>query len=156
MRRAFTMIELMVASLLLAMVVTILTMMFNQSSIAWRTGIAGVSDLHDSRVALGAFHEKTDEILPGVNGQDLKYRTVSIWDQSKDNQLVSDRACAEVQSANGNIDFTLDDARKGAAKGVPTGSSVGGKLFIVGVRSAGPDGEFETADDVTTWPEDIQ
>ena len=34
MRRAFTMIELLVATMLLAMLVTILTMMFNQSSIA--------------------------------------------------------------------------------------------------------------------------
>ena len=45
MKKGFTIIELLVASLLLGLLVTILTMVFNQSSIAWRIGTAGVSDL---------------------------------------------------------------------------------------------------------------
>ena len=49
MRRAFTMIELLVATMLLAMLVTILTMMFNQSSIAWTTGLASVTGLGNAR-----------------------------------------------------------------------------------------------------------
>ena len=44
-RSGFTLIEMLVASLLLGMLVTILTMVFNSSSIAWRTGKAGVSQL---------------------------------------------------------------------------------------------------------------
>ena len=50
MRRGFTILELLVASLLLGMLVTILTMIFNQSSIAWRTGVAGVADLDEEQI----------------------------------------------------------------------------------------------------------
>ena len=49
MKKGFTILELLVASLLLGMLVTILTMIFNQSSIAWRTGTAVVEDLGDVR-----------------------------------------------------------------------------------------------------------
>ena len=49
MRKGFTLLEVMVASLLLAMLVTILTMIFNQSSIAWTTGTASVAGLGDVR-----------------------------------------------------------------------------------------------------------
>ena len=45
MKRGFTILEMLVASLLLGMMVTVLTMIFNQSSIAWRTGIAGVVEI---------------------------------------------------------------------------------------------------------------
>ena len=45
MRRGFTILELLVAALLLGMLVTVLTMIVNQSSIAWRTGVAGLLDM---------------------------------------------------------------------------------------------------------------
>ena len=45
MKKGFTLLEVLVASLLMGMLVTILTMIFNQSSIAWRTGRASVADL---------------------------------------------------------------------------------------------------------------
>ena len=54
MRRGFTLLELMVASLLLSMLVTVLTMVFNSASIAWRTGTAGVAELKDVRTELAA------------------------------------------------------------------------------------------------------
>ena len=31
----------------------------------------------------------------------------------------------------------------------------GGKSFIVGVRSAGPDRKWETEDDISTWPDEV-
>lgn len=96
MRKAFTVLELLVASLLLSMLVTILTMIFNQSSIAWTTGIASVDRLSGVRVKMSAFHDIEDDILPGLGQDDissggssdnreLTYRTVSIfkgWDGS--------------------------------------------------------------------------
>ena len=48
-REGFTLVEVLVASLLLGMLVTILTMVFNQSSIAWRTGKASVSVIDKMR-----------------------------------------------------------------------------------------------------------
>ena len=44
-RNGFTLVEVLVASLLLGMLVVILTMVFNQSSIAWRTGKASVAEM---------------------------------------------------------------------------------------------------------------
>ena len=93
-KSGFTVLELLVASLLLSMLVTILTMIFNQSSIAWTTGVASMSEQSGVRVKLSAFHDVEDDILPGL-GQDgissggstdnreITYRTVSIfkgWD----------------------------------------------------------------------------
>ena len=48
-QRGFTLIEVLVASLLLGMLVVILTMVFNQSSIAWRTGKASVAEMDGMR-----------------------------------------------------------------------------------------------------------
>ena len=45
MKKAFTVLELLVATMLLAMLVTILTMIFNQSSVAWTIGIASLTGL---------------------------------------------------------------------------------------------------------------
>ena len=44
-RNGFTLLEVLVASVLMGMLVTILTVIFNQSAIAWRTGKAGVADM---------------------------------------------------------------------------------------------------------------
>ena len=65
MKKGFTLLELMVASLLLSMLVTVLTMVFNSSSIAWRTGTAGVAELKNVRTELGTFHDIMDDLLPG-------------------------------------------------------------------------------------------
>ena len=37
-KNGFTLLEILVASMLMAMLITILTMVFNSSSIAWNTG----------------------------------------------------------------------------------------------------------------------
>ena len=50
----FTLLEVLVASMLLAMLITILTMVFNSSSIAWTMGKAGVADMATVRNNLSA------------------------------------------------------------------------------------------------------
>jgi len=160
MRNGFTLIEVLVASLLLGMMVTILTMVFNSSSIAWRTGTAGVAQLNDTRRQLGAFHDVRDEILPGLgdrtakgNSRSLTYRTVSLWQKNSDN-LRTDRAYANVQWS-GAPQFTMGDAAAGKQYTVEGGRTQGGSLFTVGVRSAGPNREFGDEDDITTWPDEV-
>ena len=164
MRRGFTLLELMVASLLLAMLVTALTMIFNQSSIAWRTGVAGVAELGESRRSLGTFREICDDLLPGLgdsnpgagsgDSRNLNYRTVSVF--RKDSDGLRPRAYEAVGSWDKAPSISISDARQGAAKSVQgAGSGQSSSLFTVGVRSAGPDREFNTSDDITTWPEDV-
>lgn len=179
-RRGFTVLELLVASLLLSMLVTVLTMIFNQSSIAWRTGVAGVVELDRVRVRLGTLHDAEDDILPGL-GQDnvmsgssdnreVKYRTVSIfkgWDGRT--EILPDG----VPRINGNclgrlydgvqwdgeasaVQFQIGDARVGRSNtSVGSGTVRGGSAFAVGVRSAGPDRKWDTEDDINTFPEEV-
>ena len=68
-RSGFTLIEMLVASLLLGMLVTILTMVFNSSSIAWRTGKAGVSQLSLMRRQLSLAQNRADNLLPRIDTQ---------------------------------------------------------------------------------------
>lgn len=161
MRRGFTLIELLVASLLLGILVVIMTMLFNSSSIAWRTGTAGVALLGDMRRQLGSFHDIRDEVLPGVgstakgDARPIAYRTVSLW-QKNSSQLRTDRAYEQITFARGlsASDFQ-GTGNLGQQKSLEGGQTAGSGLFTVGVRSAGPDGEFGTDDDITTWPDEV-
>ena len=161
MRRGFTLIELLVASLLLGILVVIMTMLFNSSSIAWRTGTAGVALLGDMRRQLGSFHDIRDEVLPGVgstakgDARPIAYRTVSLW-QKNSSQLRTDRAYEQITFARGlsASDFQ-GTGNLGQLKTLESGQTAGSGLFTVGVRSAGPDGEFGTDDDITTWPDEV-
>ena len=173
MRKGFTILELLVASLLLGMLVTILTMIFNQSSIAWRTGVGGVVNLNKSRRALGTFHDIRDNVLPGLGQQNatggsgdnrtLDYRTVSLWDDTKRNQLRTPTQRAfnkDVTIDWGNAwKFGIGDAKTAIANDPLSGgedSNPNGRNgFSVGVRSLGPDGKPDTPDDINTWPEEI-
>ena len=166
MRRGFTLIELMVASVLLGMLMVVLTMIFNQSSIAWRTGVTGVAELGDTRRALGAFREISDEILPGVgdkkvtggnsDNRNINYRTVSLWQKNGTGLRTGQRAY-DMVSWGFAPSITLADAMKGASKGISSaGAGQSASLFTVGVRSAGPDRKFDTDDDFTTWPENVE
>ena len=165
MKRGFTLIELMVASVLLGMLVVVLTMIFNQSSIAWRTGVATVASLGDTQRALGTFQEISDDILPGLGDQNvtggagdnrnLNNRTVSLWDG--DALRLGRRAYDTVTGWGNAPQQTMANAKTGKAQsinGAGNGQSAG--LFTVGVMSAGPDRKFGTDDDITTWPEDVE
>ena len=166
MKKGFTIIELLVASLLLAMLVTILTMMFNQSSIAWRTGTAGIVNLNKTRMNLGASADIRDDVLPGLGDKNAKggsgdsrsiaYRTVSLWDTSDANDLRKKNRAYEEINWDGAPSFTIEQAKSADSYSVSDkedGQSV--SLFSVGVRSLGPDGKPDTEDDINTWPEEI-
>ena len=148
-RKGFTLLEVMVASLLLGMLVTALTMVFNQSSVAWRVGMAGVVNLNDTRSDLGKKHDNYDNILPGLKTkEDMEYRAVSLWENG---QLRTDRAFGAATES-----LSYSDAKTAKAQDISSasaGQSV--SLYTVGVRSYGPDGRLGTADDLTTYPEGL-
>ena len=87
MRRGFTILELLVATLLLGVIVTILTMIFNQSSASWRIGIASVSDMDDIRNNMAELREEADNAF--AHGGRF-YRAVGLWSDSGE---LRDRAC---------------------------------------------------------------
>lgn len=165
MRKGFTILELLVASLLLGMLMTILTMMFSQSSIAWRTGIAGVSDMDDIRDNMAEIREEADNAF--VWG-DKMYRITTLWDESG---KLLDRACdapgsrADKDRYHANFLKTKESDWSGADKKsklwvsgrnlLSVGSSRNRTMdtYTVNVMSAGPDRTFDTYDDVWSWPD---
>ena len=149
-RNGFTLLEVMVACLLMGMIVSALTMIFNQSSIAWRTGMAGVVNLYDTRTDLGRKHDNYDNILPGLKtAEDMGYRAVSLW---KNGQLRTDRA---FDTATEPLSYS--DAKTARAQSLASASSGWSvSLFTIGVRSAGPDRVWGTPDDLSTYPYEEQ
>ena len=162
MRRAgFTVLELLVASLLLTMLVTVLTMIFNQSSIAWRTGVAGVRDLGDVRRKMGAYHDIEDDVLPGLGksgeSHEIKYRTVSIfekWSGSGTPNTTTGRLYEEIDGK-----YKIDENDVRSLEGISVDSGSGNNkqdAYVVGVMSAGPDKDFsKAADNISTYPEEV-
>ena len=168
MRKGFTILELLVASLLLGMLMTILTMIFNQSSIAWRTGMAGDLDLKVARDNIAEVRDEADNVFVWNN---KLYRHTSLW--RPDGQL-RDRACdaPDSESASDYVAMMLGGSSRsgnGAWIGslsslklndlkvntVNGGSASSAKNFTVNVMSAGPDRVFKTYDDIWSWPDDF-
>ena len=170
MKKGFTIIELLVASLLLGLLVTILTMVFNQSSIAWRIGVAGVSDLDDIRDNVAELREEADNaFIANMGGSCQLFRHVGLWDANGD---LRDRACdapgSQVQSEGGgklraNIlrSHLPVSATTKQSDVTPFNVGMGGangrsRTYSVNVMSAGPDKTFDTWDDSWSWPDDFE
>ena len=168
-QNGFTILELLVASLLLSMLVTIMTMVFNQSSISWRTGVAGVVELGETRMQLGVLHDVEDDALPGlgqsgkvVDNRDVAYRTVSMF------RKWSGSGAPTAPGTGGRLYDTINwqtapqqgttagNALNGGYFSIGGGSSRGGDAYAVGVRSSGPDRKFGTPDDISTFPEEVK
>ena len=154
MKRAFTILELLVASLLLGMLVTILTMLFNQSSIAWRTGVAGVADLDDVRTNIADLRDDADNAYIWNNNVQ---RLVGLWD---DGGNLRKRAWdfEGEGSVKGTVISLKDDSKLSEIKTVSVGSGDSGssiKTYSVNVKSAGPNREFNDYDDIWSFPDEI-
>ena len=157
MRRGFTLIELMVASLLMAMLLTILTMIFNQSSIAWSTATAGEVALGDVRRDISDNAYLSDNLLED-RGSLQGLQVVPLWNPTPggSDMLRTDTSGRAVdrnglQGAGVDMrDPRADSQTISLGGGTPKGQDT----YVVGVTSNGPDGEPETWDDITTNPQD--
>ncbi len=157
MKKGFTILELLVASLLLGMLVTILTMIFNQSSIAWRTGVASVADLDDVRSNIAAVRDEADNLYVWKNDAML---LLSPWD---DDGNIRSRAVSTGNEASSRAQTVLQGINASTTQQNLPSASVGSanagsgeKAYIVNVKSAGPDREFETWDDIWSFPDDFE
>ena len=173
MRRGFTIIELLVASMLLGLLTSILTMIINQSAVAWRTGTASVADLDGVRDNLAVLREEADNAF--VWDGEIR-RIVGLWDR---NGQLNDRACdapgTAVNSADrGRWRANLLSQKVPSLKSLSTnprnpvwrsgqndlvvGQGTGANsedTYVVNVMSAGPDREFDTWDDIWSYPDDF-
>ena len=157
MKKGFTIIELLVASMLLGMLVTILTMVFNQSSIAWRTGVAGSSDLSRTRRDVALIREEADSVFVANNET---HQLLGIW---KDDGTLRTRACnAASESSQRPTKITgLNDSTR--LTSLPSVSVQGAgafsgnhKTYIVNVMSDGPDRIPNTKDDIWSFPDEFE
>lgn len=162
MRKGFTIIELMVASLLLAMLVTVLTSIFNQSSIAWRTGTAGVADLDAVRNTVAEVRDEADNAF--VHNQRV-YSLTGLWD---DDGNLRKRACdadetprarllqnrIEIDSAT-DRPVTWKGGKNVLSVGTGGASNASRTTYTINVKSAGPDQTFNTFDDIWSFPDEF-
>ena len=170
----FTLLEVLVASILLGMLITILTMVFNSSSIAWSTGKASVAEMDEVRQKMAAASIAADNAMPrvDVNSPQTWGVLVSPWDARGDlrKRGIVKMSESKVASRIWNMLQTKFDMQKGqTGKGEwvrksnkplwgvlqPGSVKVSGKAkdYVVGVWSLGPDGKENTGDDISTWPD---
>lgn len=164
----FTLLEVLVASMLMAMLITILTMVFSSSSIAWSTGKAGVSEMDNVRHDMSDLGRVADNAVPRVDRQDLSKWGYLVGPWKADGTLRR-RAIEEnmpgtsLQMSSMADDFggsspgkwNRDTGRRLWASTQPRSVKISGnaKMFIVGVWSLGPDGQENSGDDISTWPD---
>ena len=157
-RGGFTLLEMLVASLLLSMMVVALSMVFSSSASAWRIGRAGVDGLHEMRHTFSYCQIAADNALPNLRGEGTGVGYVrAVW---LNGDSFVDAGGASVSVKRG-FD-TRSDGRAGVdtsgrrpyVKNISGGSVNGNgfKNYIVGAGSAGPDHKWDTKDDIVTWP----
>ena len=169
MRRGFTILELLVATLLLGVLVTILTMIFNQSSASWRIGIASVSDMDDIRDNMAELHEEADNAFTFKSATQTRYlyRIVGLWN---DNGALRDRACDAP-----NSEVAREDSGKYRANLLCTvaglsadpkpkdmqpiavgnvGDNTSYRAYTVNVMSGGPANDLEDWQAIWSFPDD--
>ena len=163
MRKGFTIIELLVASVLLGLLVTILTMVFNQSSIAWRTGQAVTAGMDRVRDNIAEIREEADNAyiwnnevhrVLGLWNEQGELRTRA-WDVDAESQNDADRALF-IRAKGGNLTDSsgLEDFKIIAVGSGDAGGAL--KTYTVNVKSAGPDKEFNTWDDIWSFPDEFE
>ena len=164
MKKGFTIIELLVASLLLGILMTILTMVFNQSSISWRTGMAGLVDMGKIRAGLAEVREEADNAFVS-NGK--LYRIIGLWDEygnlrkracNADDEDKPENSPELIKTKSGfgdnwsnyrpAADKLSSYSLSGTASSVPT--------YTVNVKSAGPNMKYNDWDDIWSFPDDFE
>lgn len=163
MKKGFTILELLVASLLLGMLVTVLTSIFNQSSIAWRTGTAGVADLDDVRDNMAELREEADNAFVH-NGQ--VYSLTGLWDE---NGNLRQRACdagagdqKRAQILNKQLEVSgkknppaWKEGQNVVSVGSAKSSRASKETYTINVKSNGPNGNPNDFDDIWSYPDEF-
>ena len=164
----FTLLEILVASMLLAMLITILTMVFNSSSIAWSTGKASVMEMESVRRHISAANIVADNAMPGVETgrRNTWGYLVDPWDPStgdlrrraivnQASDLVGNSGLLVLPNLNsGKGPWVYKDEKLWAMlESLSFQPPDRAKTYAVGVWSYGPDGIANSGDDISTWPD---
>ena len=164
MKKGFPILELLVASLLLGMLMTILTMIFSQSSIAWRTGTAIVADLDDVRSNIAEVREEADNAYIWDN---KIHRIIGLWDEQgnlrerawdvgTEGSKSENQAAFLASRASGNISETTDIKDFRTQADVSASGGLGSlNTYKINVKSSGPNKRLGDYDDIWSDPDDF-
>ena len=164
MKKGFTILELLVASLLLGMLMTILTAIFSQSSIAWRTGTAIVADLDDVRSNIAEVREEADNAYIWDN---KIHRIIGLWDEQGNLRerawdVGTESSKAENQAGflssrgTGTISETTDIKDFRTQVDVSATGNFGSlNTYKINVKSSGPNRSLGDYDDIWSDPDDF-
>ena len=165
MKKGFTLLELLVASLLLSMLVSILSMVFSSSASAWRIGRAGVDGLHKIRQKIAVYEMAADNAYPwrpdGPGGSTTLLYIRPAWVDSSGALVdASGKSVSEKRGFSTSAQEVFGAAVSGATDNTKpikhfTGGSLRGNTvdnYIIGAGSAGPDRTWGTKDDIVSWP----
>ena len=154
------------ASLLLGIIVTILTMIFNQSSIAWRVGLAGTADLSGIRENVAEIREEADNAF--VHDGKL-YRLTGLWDKrgnlrnracdapgstDEDENYATLLAGGPARAGNGKWISNLTVLKPKDMKSAEVGatSTKAAKTYTVNVMSGGPNNDIQDWEAIWSFP----
>ena len=158
-RRGFTLIEIMVATLLLVILVTILTMIFNQSSIAWSVGIASVTGLDRAREDISVYARESENAILSDDGNKVLQLTSLFDDANGGIRKNGDgRTLSMTMEKLNAAPSDMSDPIASRTYAVTGSGTAGHETFIVGVVSYGPYGKTGgdySWDDISTMPEEI-
>ena len=155
---AFTLIEVMVATLLMVMLVTILSMIFNQSSVAWSVGLASVTGLDRAREDISVYAREAENSILSDDGTRVLQLTSIFDDVSHDLKGGDGRTLVMTSEKLNASPNDLSDPLAARTYAVTGSGTAGHETFIVGVHSYGPDrktGGDNSWDDISTLPEEI-
>ena len=140
-RAGFTLLEMLVASLLFGMLVTLLTVLFNQGNRAWDVGRVAAVNLDRRRQAVAENARLAADYLPTDAGG---YRVLSAWDEQGNL-----RTTRPLEKASG---WTPQAGTAVAEVQLVGAAPQSARAVVVRVASAGPDGRWGTDDDIATGP----
>ena len=157
MKKGFTILELLIASLILGILVTTTTAVFNQCAIAWRIGISGANELDDVRDNVAELREEADNVYIW---EGTLYKLLTIWQESGELRTRAISVEGNFATWEGPNFFKEIGVKKSVSQmglvPVGAGSSVRSHNYSINVKSAGPDLEFGTWDDIWSFPDDFE
>lgn len=161
-KRGFTLIEVMVATVLFGIVTVTLSMVFSSSAAAWRIGRAGVLGMHKMRRDFSIKQLMADHALPNIQekGGGIGYVRV-LWtgggslQDSNGKSADTLRAFTTSESDFGSVSPGLDtDCAVESPVEAPPVKGNELQNYMIRAGSAGPDREWGTEDDIIAGPRD--
>lgn len=143
-RPGFTLLEMLAASVLLGLLVTLLLSLFNQGEIAWTVGKTTAADTGRQERSLVRAAREGAETVFVKEPTPTAVRLLSAWEA--DGGVRMSRPFVRVEA-------DLPEAGR-AVRSIAletTGGQTAERVEVV-VTSAGPDGQWGTEDDLTTAP----